>query len=87
MLLKLALLVLLAGATLVPPAAAAATNGGGKSEDTPGQPIADERCDSTIARQGFYAGGQTGAQTGSAQDSKQFSTAVANCDHFLQQQF
>lgn len=56
------------------------TNGGGKSGAAPGQAKAIANCVANIAKQN--ANGQTGANTGSANDKKQLDTAVTNCDHF-----
>jgi hypothetical protein len=60
--------------------AIAASNGGGNSANAPGQANAIANCGANIAKQN--ANGQTGANTGSANDSKQLNTAVTNCDHF-----
>ena len=69
-------LLLGGGATL------AFTNGGGNSGNAPGQANAIANCSDTITTQN--ANGQTGAQTGSANDPKQLDTGVTNCDHFWQ---
>ena len=45
-----------------------------------GQQKAIANCAANIAKQN--ANGQTGSNTGSANDSKQLNTAVTNCDHF-----
>lgn len=60
--------------------AVAFTNGGGNSANAPGQANAVANCLDNIAKQN--ANGQTGANTGSANDKKQLNTAVTNCDHF-----
>jgi hypothetical protein len=60
--------------------AAAITNGGGNSANAPGQVNAAANCGNNIAKQ--FANGQTGANTGSGNDSKQLNTSVTNCDHF-----
>ncbi len=60
--------------------ALAFTNGGGNSGNAPGQQKAIENCFENIQKQ--TANGQTGAETGSENDSKQAFTAVTNCDHF-----
>jgi len=57
------------------------SNGGGNSADAPGQANARANCSEVIFKQN--ANGQTGAQTGSANDSKQPDTAVTNCDGFF----
>jgi hypothetical protein len=43
-------------------------------------PQAAANCSEVIAKQD--AKGQTGSNTGSANDKKQLPTAVTNCDHF-----
>lgn len=45
-------------------------------------PRAVENCRENIAKQN--ENGQTGANTGDAQDPKSLPTAVTNCDHFWQ---
>lgn len=54
--------------------------GAGKSGAAPGQAKAIANCVANIAKQN--GNGQTGANTGSANDTKQLDTAVTNCDHF-----
>jgi len=56
------------------------TNGGGNSANAPGQANAIANCADNIGKQN--ANGQTGSDTGSANDEKQLNTAVTNCDHF-----
>ena len=58
----------------------ATSNGGGNSANAPGQANAIANCTANINKQN--ANGQTGANTGSANDKKQSGTAVTNCDHF-----
>ncbi|MFM9107704.1 MAG: hypothetical protein ACKOWF_13510 [Chloroflexota bacterium] len=48
----------------------------------PPRPRAVENCRENIAKQN--ENGQTGANTGDAQDPKSLPTAVTNCDHFWQ---
>lgn len=48
-----------------------------------GQANASQNCSENIVKQD--ANGQTGANTGSANDSKQDNTAVTNCDGYWNQ--
>ena len=63
--------------------ALAFSNGGGESGTAPGQANAIANCVENILKQN--ANGQTGANTGSANDSKPQGTAVTNCDGFFTQ--
>lgn len=65
------------GLALSVAAPAFADKGGVKNEH------AVANCQANIAKQD--ANGQTGANTGSANDSKQADTAVTNCDGFWNQ--
>ncbi len=73
-------LIAIASLVIVSATAFAFSNGGGNSANAPGQAQAIANCIDTINKQN--ANGQTGSNTGSANDSKQLNTAVTNCDHF-----
>ena len=62
------------------PALGYAQPGAGNSGSAPGQAKARANCVENILKQN--ANGQTGSNTGSANDKKQLATAVTNCDHF-----
>lgn len=62
------------------PALGYAQHGKGKSASAPGRANAVANCVETILKQN--ANGQTGSETGSANDKKQLPTGVTNCDHF-----
>ena len=73
-------LIVLASLVIVSATAFAYSNGGGNSANAPGQAKAIQNCVDNINKQN--GNGQTGSNTGSANDSKQLNTAVTNCDNF-----
>jgi hypothetical protein len=62
------------------PAFGFAQPGAGNSGNAPGQANSQANCSENIGKQNVN--GQTGANTGSANDEKQLDTAITNCDHF-----
>jgi hypothetical protein len=60
--------------------ALASAPGNTPGANAPGQANARQNCSANINKQN--ANGQTGSNTGSANDEKQLNTAVTNCDHF-----